>query len=93
MERWAIRDLQRRGASIVSGVERTGEPAVITRRGRPVAAVVPLDRVQPPSDAVDRETSIRRALDAVRGTADTDLTTDEIMRMTRGDDRDASDPR
>jgi prevent-host-death family protein len=86
MEQWAIRDLQRRGASIVTGVERTGEPAVITRRGRPVAAVVPIDRVQPRSEAVDRETSIRRALDAVRGTADTDLTTDEIMRMTRGDD-------
>lgn len=41
---------------------------------------------QPRPEAVDRETSIRRALDAVRGTADTDLTTDEIMRMTRGDD-------
>ncbi len=86
MDHWAIRDLQRRGASIVSGVERTGEPAVITRRGRPVAAVVPIDRVQPAHKPGDRELAIRQALDAIRGTADAGLTTDEIMRMTRGDD-------
>lgn len=85
MERWPIKDLQRRGARIVTDVERTGEPAVITRRGVPVAAVVPIDRL----GDTQRDTPDNRGEHLVAGlwnTADTGLTTEAIMRITRGDD-------
>jgi prevent-host-death family protein len=38
-----IRELARRASAVVSGVARTKRPAIITRRGQPVAAVVPID--------------------------------------------------
>ena len=37
-----IRDLADRASAVVSKVESTGEPAFITRRGRPVAVVLPI---------------------------------------------------
>ena len=38
-----IRALARNASGVVDGVVRTGRPAVVTRNGRPVAAVVPID--------------------------------------------------
>jgi len=38
-----IRELANRAGGIVDKVARTGRPALITKRGRPVAALVPLD--------------------------------------------------
>jgi prevent-host-death family protein len=38
-----IRDLQRDPSGIIRQVTRTGRPAVVTNRGEPVAAVVPVD--------------------------------------------------
>jgi prevent-host-death family protein len=37
-----IRELADRASAVVSKVESTGEPAFITRRGRPVAVVLPI---------------------------------------------------
>jgi prevent-host-death family protein len=38
-----IRDLGRRPSQVVDGVIRTGRPAIVTRHGRPVAAMVAID--------------------------------------------------
>jgi prevent-host-death family protein len=37
-----IRELADRASGVVSEVESTGEPAFITRRGKPVAVVLPI---------------------------------------------------
>lgn len=39
----SIRDLGRRPSQVVDEVVRTGRPAIITRHGRPVTAMVALD--------------------------------------------------
>lgn len=41
-----IRELSRRTGAVVSAVSRTKRPALVTRSGRPVAAVVPIDKSQ-----------------------------------------------
>jgi prevent-host-death family protein len=38
-----IRDLARNASRVVADVARTGRPALVTKHGRPVAAVVPID--------------------------------------------------
>jgi prevent-host-death family protein len=38
-----IRELANRAGGVVDRVTKTGHPALITKRGRPVAALVPLD--------------------------------------------------
>ncbi len=38
-----IRDLSRRPSQVIDEVVRTGRPAIITRHGRPVTAIVALD--------------------------------------------------
>ena len=39
----SIRDLGRRPSQVVDEVVRTGRPAIVTRHGRPVTAIVALD--------------------------------------------------
>jgi prevent-host-death family protein len=39
----SIRDLGRRPSQVVDEVIRTGRPAIVTRRGRPVTAMVAID--------------------------------------------------
>ena len=41
-----IRDLGRRPSQVVDEVMRTGRPAIITRHGRPVTAIVAVDPEQ-----------------------------------------------
>ncbi len=38
-----VRELARNASSIISDIERKREPALITRRGRPVAYMLPVD--------------------------------------------------
>lgn len=38
----SMRDLARRASEVVEDVVRSGRPALVTRRGHPVAAVVPI---------------------------------------------------
>lgn len=38
-----VRELAERANAVVADVEATGEPAILTRRGRPVAVLLPLD--------------------------------------------------
>lgn len=40
---YGIRELARQASRVVDEVEKTGKPAVITRHGRPVAALVAVD--------------------------------------------------
>lgn len=42
----SIRDLARRPSRVVDDVVETGRPAIITRHGKPVGAVVPIDEDQ-----------------------------------------------
>lgn len=39
----SIRELSRNASGVIEEVSRTGRPAVVTKHGAPVAAVVPLD--------------------------------------------------
>jgi prevent-host-death family protein len=39
----SIRELSRNTSSVVDDVARTGRPALVTKHGAPVAAVVPID--------------------------------------------------
>jgi prevent-host-death family protein len=39
----SIRDLSRRTSSVVNDVMTTGKPALVTKHGKPVAAVIPFD--------------------------------------------------
>ncbi len=43
MEAVGIRELAERASAVVSEVERTGHPVLVTRRGRPVAVVTAID--------------------------------------------------
>jgi prevent-host-death family protein len=43
MDSIGVRELAERASAVIAEVERSGEPALVTRRGRPVAAVVPID--------------------------------------------------
>jgi prevent-host-death family protein len=45
----SIRDLSRNTSSVVADVTRTGRPALITKHGAPVVAVIPID----PADLED----------------------------------------
>ena len=39
----SIRDLGRNPSQVIDEVVRTGRPAIVTRRGRPITAIVALD--------------------------------------------------
>lgn len=39
----SIRDLANKASAVVDEVANSGKPAVVTKRGKPVAAVVPID--------------------------------------------------
>jgi prevent-host-death family protein len=39
----SIRELANRASAVVDEVAKSGKPAVVTKRGKPVAAVVPID--------------------------------------------------
>jgi prevent-host-death family protein len=41
-----IRELSRNASSVVDEVARTGRPALVTKHGAPVAAVIPLDATE-----------------------------------------------
>jgi PHD/YefM family antitoxin component YafN of YafNO toxin-antitoxin module len=41
-----VRELARHASSIVNGIEQSKEPALITRRGRPVVYMLPVDSVE-----------------------------------------------
>jgi PHD/YefM family antitoxin component YafN of YafNO toxin-antitoxin module len=43
MSRIGVRELARRASSIITDIEREKEPALITRRGRPVVYMLPVD--------------------------------------------------
>ena len=42
----SIRDLSRNASSVVDDVARTGRPALVTKHGAPIAAVVPIDSAE-----------------------------------------------
>ncbi len=42
----SIRELSRNASGVVDEVSRTGRPALVTKHGAPVAAVVPIDAAE-----------------------------------------------
>ena len=43
MQTYGIRELQRRSSEIVDELERSRRPALVTRHGKPVAVLCPID--------------------------------------------------
>ena len=72
----SIVDARRQLGRLAEEVRRTGRPVVLTRRGRPVARIVPEPR---PSASVARD-----AFAALRGTVRLDCSFDELQRAVRG---------
>lgn len=40
-----LRELARNTASVIQGIRTSGRPALVTRNGKPVVALVPIDEV------------------------------------------------
>lgn len=88
MRAYGIRDLQRRVGEIVREARRSGEPALLTYRGRPFAVIAPIDE-----DALEElvfahvpeyARSLREAereFEAGGGTPDSEL--DELLEADR----------
>lgn len=75
----SIRDLGRRPSQIVDEVLRTGRPAIITRHGRPVTAMIAVDLDELEDFVLARAPEYARA----RKAADADL---RAGRVRRADD-------
>jgi prevent-host-death family protein len=41
----SVRELARNTTSVIQGVQSSGRPALVTRNGRPVVALIPIDEV------------------------------------------------
>jgi prevent-host-death family protein len=46
----SIRDLSRNPSAVVDEVERSGRPALVTRNGKPIAALVRIDQLSTVAD-------------------------------------------
>jgi prevent-host-death family protein len=64
-----LRELARNTAAVLQGVQSSGRPALVTRNGRPVAALIPIDETALEEWLLDRAPGITRAVAA----ADPDL--------------------
>ena len=74
----SIRDLGRRPSQVVDEVIRTGRPAIITRHGRPVTAMVALNPDQLEDFVLARAPEFARSMRA----ADADLRTGRARPAT-----------
>src|SRR4051812_31081002 len=63
----SIRDLAHKASAVVDEVAKSGKPAVVTKRGKPIAAVVPID-----PDALD-DWVLANAPEYVKARRDADL--------------------
>ena len=41
----SVRELARNTTSVIQGIQSSGRPALVTRNGRPVVALIPIDEV------------------------------------------------
>lgn len=72
-----VRELARHASSIISDIERNKEPALVTRRGRPVVYMLPVDSEE------FEDFVLAHALQFVDGmaTADAELATGETVSL------------
>ncbi len=72
-----IRELARHASSIINGIEQTKEPALVTRHGRPVVYMLPVD-----SDEFE-DFALAHAPEFVKGmeTADAELASGETVSL------------
>ncbi len=71
-----LRELARKTASVIQGVQSSGRPALVTRNGRPVVALIPID------EGALEDWLLERAPDITRAVADAD--SDLIAGRKRG---------
>jgi prevent-host-death family protein len=64
-----LRELARNTASVLQGVQSSGRPALVTRNGRPIAALIPIDETALEEWLLERAPNVTRAVAA----ADPDL--------------------
>ena len=65
-----LRELARQTASVIQGVQSSGRAALVTRNGRPVVALIPIDEAALEDWLLERAPDITRAV----ANADADLT-------------------
>ena len=85
MERIGIRELKTHASRIIQEVEEHGARYVITRRGQPVAVLVPASSL-PPDRTADREQALARFFalgDELSRQAKTDKSALEILSEMR----------
>jgi prevent-host-death family protein len=56
-----LRELARNTAAVLQGVQSSGRPALVTRNGRPVAALIPIDETALEEWLLDRAPTVTRA--------------------------------
>ncbi|MGA8016411.1 MAG: type II toxin-antitoxin system Phd/YefM family antitoxin [Candidatus Dormiibacterota bacterium] len=57
-----LRELARNTASVIQGIQSSGRPALVTRNGRPVAALVPIDEAALENWLLTQSAEITRAV-------------------------------
>jgi prevent-host-death family protein len=57
-----LRELARKTASVIQGVQASGRPALVTRNGRPVVALIPIDEAALEDWLLERAPDITRAV-------------------------------
>lgn len=67
-----LRELARNTASVIHGIQSSGRPALVTRNGRPVVALVPID------EAALEEWLLAQSPDITRAVAEADLATSPL---------------
>jgi prevent-host-death family protein len=57
-----LRELARNTASVIQGIQSSGRPALVTRNGKPVVALVPIDEVALEAWLLKESADITRAV-------------------------------
>lgn len=85
-----LRELARNTAAVIQGIESSGRPALVTRNGKPVAALVPIDQTALEDWLLERAPAITRTV----ADADPSLDADRVSsaEWQRARDAEAAEP-
>lgn len=85
-----LRELARNTAAVIQGIESSGRPALVTRNGKPVAALVPIDEAALEDWLLDRAPAITRTVAEADPTLEADRVSSTEWQRAR--EAEAADP-